>query len=791
VSLHPRQEGFGAGEISDRLRSRVSLPIYQKALRLARNFLIDAEGNATNRPGFQLDHETKLSGASKSVVRKFIFGGGQNYVLEFGVNYIRFHQDGAMIESSPGVALQVVTTYAEADLPQIKLTQSGDVVYIFCGNKTIKVLTRVAHTNWTFVDFAPTAGVNPPTALALLVGATDADAQHVGKSWDILVTSISGGDTPEESLVSNLLNIPNTKALYPDRPAFYTWVAPAAGAAPVRYAVYRATGGSGRYGFIGESNSNVFRDDGQVPLYAEPPPSGRNPFAGGAANNPQTGTFHSQRLWAANSIPAPNTIWSTRLAAFKSFDAASPPKDDDAITLTLATREFDEIRSMLSLVNLLAFGSGAEWILTGVQGAPPTPNSPVPRSRSAIGARAGSTRSSRATRRSSSPTPTATSASWSSRARGRQSRERRQRSLDASRCTSSRSTPSSTPVSRVRPTGRDSTCATTAFVLALSYIKQQQQVAWSQFDTTDGFFESVCSIPEGVEDAVYGVVKRTVNGVTKRYVERLATRQISSARWGVFSDGSVFFNGENTDPTLTFTVTGVYTVGGAVNIVASAAAFQAGDVGDNIVLMPAEMAATSASRSPALPTRRTSPGSCSTRCPLRSRPSRPPTGLSADRTFPGLDHLNGVVVDVIADGVPVDPSPARRGRAVLPGEPGRLRRDRAALRRGSRPARPARGAQQGEARQPRDLRGGGHRDPRHPGRARRSSSLSDWFPLPEVVADPVSLMALDPITGDQQAQVSIQIDSTWNPGGAAYLRQSKPLPITVKAAIREVTIAPD
>jgi hypothetical protein len=788
VSLHPRQEGFGAGEISDRLRSRVSLPIYQKALRLARNFLIDAEGNATNRPGFQLDHETKLSGASKSVVRKFIFGGGQNYVLEFGVNYIRFHQDGAMIESSPGVALQVVTTYAEADLPQIKLTQSGDVVYIFCGNKAIKVLTRVAHTNWTFVDFAPTASVNPPTALALLVGATDADAQHVGKSWDILVTSISGGDTPEESLVSNLLNIPNTKALYPDRPAFYTWVAPAAGAAPVRYAVYRATGGSGRYGFIGESNSNVFRDDGQVPLYAEPPPSGRNPFAGGAANNPQTGTFHSQRLWAANSFPAPNTIWSTRLAAFKSFDAASPPKDDDAITLTLATREFDEVRSMLSLVNLLAFGSGAEWILTGVQGAPPTPTGCPAIPVSYWG-------SSWLDPLIAGDTPLFVTDTDShvrelviqGRADGSLENVGNDLSMLALHLFKEHTIVDSCFARSPNWTGfyvRDD-----GVLLALSYIKQQQQVAWSQH-TTDGFFESVCSIPEGVEDAVYAVVRRTVNGVTKRYVERMATRQISSARWGVFSDGSVFFNGENVDPTLTFTVTGIYTVGGVVNIVASAAAFQAGDVGDNIVLMPAEDGGDIRIQITGFTNATHVAGIVLDAVPVALQAVATADWAFGRQDFSGLDHLNGVVVDVIADGVPVDALPAVAGGLYSLASPavyvviGRhydadlglldLREERSKEKLVNRvifevvdTAIP--GIQAGQT----------------------LGDLSAWFPLPEVAADPVSLMALDPITGDQQAQVSIQIDSSWNPGGAAYLRQSKPLPITVKAAIREVTIAPD
>jgi hypothetical protein len=44
---------------------------------------------------------------------------------------------------------------------------------------------------------------------------------------------------------------------------------------------------------------------------------------------------------------------------------------------------------------------------------------------------------------------------------------------------------------------------------------------------TNGYVESICSISEGQEDAVYALIRRTVNGSTVRYVERLATRQFT------------------------------------------------------------------------------------------------------------------------------------------------------------------------------------------------------------------------------------------------------------------------
>lgn len=53
-----------------------------------------------------------------------------------------------------------------------------------------------------------------------------------------------------------------------------------------------------------------------------------------------------------------------------------------------------------------------------------------------------------------------------------------------------------------------------------TYLKDQQVLGWSLWDT-DGYFESVETISTGTHDEVWCVVKRTINGATKRYIERL------------------------------------------------------------------------------------------------------------------------------------------------------------------------------------------------------------------------------------------------------------------------------
>ena len=59
--------------------------------------------------------------------------------------------------------------------------------------------------------------------------------------------------------------------------------------------------------------------------------------------------------------------------------------------------------------------------------------------------------------------------------------------------------------------------STSGLMLGLTYIPDQQVGAWHRH-STDGEFESCCSVAEGEEDRVYVVVKRTIGGVTKRYI---------------------------------------------------------------------------------------------------------------------------------------------------------------------------------------------------------------------------------------------------------------------------------
>jgi hypothetical protein len=69
--------------------------------------------------------------------------------------------------------------------------------------------------------------------------------------------------------------------------------------------------------------------------------------------------------------------------------------------------------------------------------------------------------------------------------------------------------------------------------LSLTYLKEQELIGWAH-SITDGLFRSTAAVCELIEenggfaDAVYFVVERVVNGVTVKYIERMAERFLTN-----------------------------------------------------------------------------------------------------------------------------------------------------------------------------------------------------------------------------------------------------------------------
>ncbi|CAK7068155.1 MAG: hypothetical protein MEBIL_02251 [Bilophila sp.] len=151
------------------------------------------------------------------------------------------------------------------------------------------------------------------------------------------------------------------------------------------YAAYIGFGENPEYpqGFQGDIQANPvfsytyaqYYDDKNIGADTEDTPiEHKNPFEG-SGNYPSQVFFHQQRLGFAATENRPITFWLSRTGDFESMASSVPPKDDDAIEVTLAATQANRIVWLQPDRNALAFGTeGSEWTLQSSEGVVLTPS---------------------------------------------------------------------------------------------------------------------------------------------------------------------------------------------------------------------------------------------------------------------------------------------------------------------------------------------------------------------------------------------------------------------------------
>ena len=168
AKVFPIQTNFTAGQLSPRLHGRVDINKYNNGLKTQKNAYSLPHGGVVRRGGFRYVAGVKTNSTKVRLVR-FEFSVTQAYILEFGNLYIRFYKDNGQIESG-GSAVEVTTTFTEAELPDLYFAQSADTLYIAHSSHAPSKLTRSSHTSWTLANlsfasapsnFASGTGENP------------------------------------------------------------------------------------------------------------------------------------------------------------------------------------------------------------------------------------------------------------------------------------------------------------------------------------------------------------------------------------------------------------------------------------------------------------------------------------------------------------------------------------------------------------------------------------------------------------------------------------------------------
>lgn len=499
---------------------------FATGVALMRNFIALPHGPAANRPGFQFVREVKDS-TKKVRLIPFTFSASQTFIIEMGPSYFRFHTQGGTVMNG-AAPYEVATPYLEADLFDIHYVQSADVVTLVHPNYPPKELRRLGATNWTLVDISFAATIAPPTGVGVAAANVPSGSLY---DYSYVVTTVVD-NPPQESVKSITVSIQNnlftTGAI--NR---VTWDA-VAGAS--RYNVYKYSGGL--FGYIGQTDTLQFVDDNIAADVSKTPPI-YDTTLGSASNYPAAVSYFEQRRCFGGTINRPQNLWMTKSGTESDLSYSLPTQADDRISVRVASREVNTIRHLVPLGSLIALTESAEWRVTSGNADAITPTSISVRPQSYIGAN------------NAQPLLVNNNILYAA-ARGGHVREMAYNDSAGGYITGDLSLRSPHLFDNLNITDMayakapQPVCwftSTSGKLLGFTYVPEQQVGAWHQHDTFSGAFESCAVVAEGNEDVLYVLVRRNLGGQTKRYVERMASRQFLNQSNAFFVDSGLTYSG--------------------------------------------------------------------------------------------------------------------------------------------------------------------------------------------------------------------------------------------------------
>ena len=401
---------FTGGELSPRLDGRNDLTKYASGCKTLENFVVYPHGAAARRPGTTFVAEVANS-ANKTRLIPFEFSTTQTYMLEFSnlkmrvykdrgsvlegdktisaitkanpavvtatghgysngdevvisgvvgmteVNSKRFlvankttntfeltDKDGTNINSSTfttytsgGVAnkvFEITTPYTTAQLFDLKFAQSADVMYITHPEHEVEKLSRTAHTAWTLTDVDFTNG---PYMDANITTTTLNPASHtVGTGVAVVASAVTGINSGSGFLSTDVGRL-------------------------LQFGT-----GYGKITAVADTLNitiTIIEDLGSATASANWSLGSFSDTTG----HPSCVTFFEQRLVFAGTTSQPQTIFFSKSGDYENMDAniGGTVADDDAIIYTIASNQVNAIRFMTATRTLIIGTAGGEFTVSG------------------------------------------------------------------------------------------------------------------------------------------------------------------------------------------------------------------------------------------------------------------------------------------------------------------------------------------------------------------------------------------------------------------------------------------
>jgi hypothetical protein len=476
---------FVSGEFSPKMDGRTDFEKYSSGAKTLENFLVHPQGAATRRVGTQFIAEVKSS-AAKTRLIPFEFSTTQTYVLEFGNNYIRFFKDKGQILSG-GSAYEISSPYLTAELFDIKFAQSADVMYITHPNHEVMKLSRTGHTAWTLTEVEFTDGpyLATNTTSTTLTPAQAATGTNVNITASA-VTGINGGAGFQTTDVGRIISFNGGKAKITSRSSTTVVVCTITTA-------FTNTNPTAAF------NLGAFSD---------------------TTGHPSCVSFFEQRLVFAGTTDEPQTLFFSKAGDYENMTTGT--NADDAMVYTIASNQVNAIRYMKAVRTLVVGTTGGEFTVSADgTDASITPTNITIKRQSSFGSA------------NVDAIPAGNAILFLQKAK-RKIRELQYNfdsdGYQAPDLTILNETVTDTGINEMsyqQEPGSNIWCVRDDGVLAcLTYQRSENVIAWSRhifggaFGSGKAVCESIASISGTLtEDEVWVIVKRTINGATKRYVE--------------------------------------------------------------------------------------------------------------------------------------------------------------------------------------------------------------------------------------------------------------------------------
>ena len=484
------QSNMSAGELSPQLLGRTDIAKYQNAVEELENMYIKDFGGSFRRPGSYYVDEVKDSSKYTRLI-PFQFSTTQAYIIEVGDLYMRFYKDNAQILSG-GVAYEIVTTYEEADIPDLQFAQDADTMYIVHESYPPAKLTRTGHTAWTLTAIDYTTDPNRPALMDANTETTTITPSADTGAGITLTASVAIFDETHEG------------SIWKVKDGYVEITDVAAGGLKL------VATGDVLYG--GDLNTG---------------PAATTEWSEGAWSDyrgyPSCVCFYEERLYYAASSDEPQRIWGSTIGEYDNFESPSPVTDDSPVYYTIASQQVNAIR-WLCPTKVLAMGtSGGNFVAsTGSANEPISPTNIQIKPETSYGSallipkRIGHyvyyvQRDGRTLRELSYDYTSDSFVSLDMTLLSEHITESGINDMDYQE----------SPDNILWIVRDDGEIATLTRQIDQQIIGWSRQIMGGSYAGGQAVVESVATIPNGDEDQVWLVVKRTVDSTTVRYIEYL------------------------------------------------------------------------------------------------------------------------------------------------------------------------------------------------------------------------------------------------------------------------------